>query len=304
MNNNNNTIGRNICYGTLLLSGMALFSGCSGNHVRPDLLEEGATITPATESSAKLQAMPAPLSAIPAAVYQFRDQTGQYKDKDNISSFSTAVTQGSTPILMKALQDSGWFIPVEREGLQNLLTERKILRSMNDAGGQKAAMPALKPARILLEGGITGYDTNTRTGGKGAEYFGISASKQYREDYVTVHLRAIDLETGQVLVSVSTSKRILSMEYRTGLYRYIKYKRLLGLEAGYTTNEPGHICVTDAIEKAVHDLILEGAQKKIWKFKDADALRSPVMRAYQAEKDRLVVSTTPAPSKKYSGELL
>lgn len=284
-------MANNTLYNRLLLSSLILLtgSGCSSAPSR-HLLNEGATITPSTESGYKLQAIPPPLSRISAAVYQFRDQTGQYKDKENISSFSTAVTQGATPILMKALQDSRWFTVVEREGLQNLLTERKIIRSAEQAGEKdNIATTALKPARILLEGGITGYDTNIRTGGKGAEYFGISASKQYREDHVTVHLRAIDIETGQVLVSVSTSKRILSMEYSAGMFRYIKYKRLLGLEAGYTTNEPSQICVTDAIEKAVHDLVLEGAQQGIWKFKDSSAMNSPIMRAYQSEKDTLTV---------------
>lgn len=283
MKNNNNI------YRHILLSSMILLAGCATTS-QPELVKEGATITPATESSYKLQAIPAPLSKIPAAVYQFRDQTGQYKDKETVSSFSTAITQGATPILMKALQDSNWFTTVEREGLQNLLTERKIIRSAEQAGQQpKVAATALKPARILLEGGITGYDSNIRTGGKGAEYFGISASSQYREDHVTVHLRAIDIESGQVLVSVSTSKRLLSQEYRTGLFRYIKYKRLLGLEAGYTTNEPSHICVTDAIEKAVHDLILEGALQQVWKFKDNNAMQSPVMQAYQEEKNELTL---------------
>ena len=32
--------------------------------------------------------------------------------------------------IVKALKDSGWFVPVERENLQNLLTERKIVRAL------------------------------------------------------------------------------------------------------------------------------------------------------------------------------
>ncbi len=285
---------KNLIYYGFILSSLLLIVGCSSATNR-ELINQGATITPATKSSYKLQSVPPPLSKVPAAVYQFRDQTGQYKDKDNISSFSTAVTQGATPILMKALQDSNWFVMVEREGLQNLLTERKIIRSAKKAGQKTAvAINALKPARILLEGGITGYDTNIRTGGKGAEYFGLSASKRYREDHVTVHLRAIDIDSGQVLASVSTSKRLLSVEYRTGLFRYVKYKRLLALEAGYTTNEPSHICVADAIEKAVHDLIIEGALKKVWKFKDPEAMYSQVIKNYKAEKNELTVPLSKA----------
>src|SRR5690606_14827794 len=73
--------------------------------------------------------LPQPQEKIVAAVYKFRDQTGQYKPVENGSSFSTAVTQGGTSILLRALEESGWFMAIERENLGNLLNERKIIRS-------------------------------------------------------------------------------------------------------------------------------------------------------------------------------
>jgi curli production assembly/transport component CsgG len=276
-----------IYYSIVLLFSIILLSACSSSR-NGGLIEEGAMTTQSTKSGFKLRSLPPPLSKIPTAIYQFRDQTGQYKEKESGSSFSSAVTQGATPILIKAIQDSGWFIPVEREGLQNLLTERKIARSSTQkmTGKRNTSTPALRSARILLEGGITGFESNMRTGGEGAEYFGINASRQYREDFVTVHLRAIDIKTGQVLTSVSTSKRLLSFEYRTGLFRYVKYKRLLGIEAGYTSNEPSHLCVTDAIEKAVHDLILKGIDLKVWKFKNPQNNKSLTMQQYWKEQKK------------------
>ncbi|MFP3353905.1 CsgG/HfaB family protein, partial [Pseudoalteromonas sp. SIMBA_153] len=114
------------------------------------------------------------------------DQTGQYKPQANVSSFSTAVTQGATSMLTQMLLESGWFLPMERENLQNLLTERKIHNS-----SKNKELPPLSEARLLLEGGIISYDTNVSTGGIGAEYFGIGASELYREDQVSVYLRAV-----------------------------------------------------------------------------------------------------------------
>ena len=114
------------------------------------------------------------------------------------SSFSSQVTQGGASFLVKAMRDSGWFTPVERENLQDLLTERKIMRATDGADAKKAqndAMAPLMPANIVLEGGIVGYDTNVRTGGAGVAYLGISGSTQYRIDKVTVNLRAIDIRT-------------------------------------------------------------------------------------------------------------
>ena len=46
------------------------------------------------------------------AVYDFLDMTGQKKPGGNFASMSTAVTQGSYQLLIKALQDAGegkWF---------------------------------------------------------------------------------------------------------------------------------------------------------------------------------------------------
>src|SRR3546814_8620815 len=45
--------------------------------------------------------------------------------------------------------------------------------------------------------------TNTLTGGMGAQYLGIGAHTQYREDNVTVYLRAVSTNTGEILKSRS-----------------------------------------------------------------------------------------------------
>ena len=52
-----------------------------------------------------LISLPPPKGKIIAAVYAFRDQTGQYKPSPD-SSFSTAVTQGAASMLTKAMVDS------------------------------------------------------------------------------------------------------------------------------------------------------------------------------------------------------
>ena len=69
------------------------------------------------------------------AVYNFRDLTGHRKRRDNLADFSTAVTQGSTELLIDALKTAGggtWFRVVERNGIDNLVRERQIVRSARD----------------------------------------------------------------------------------------------------------------------------------------------------------------------------
>ncbi len=260
----------------------ALLNGCAS--VAYPNPSAPAVLTPRSATNALLRELPRPKGPIVAAVYGFRDQTGQYKPSATGSSFSTSVTQGATSMLIKALKDSGWFVPVEREGLQNLLTERKIIRAAEENGGiTPGPLPPLRHATIVLEGGIIGYETNTLTGGLGAKYFGIGASTQYRSDQVTVYLRAVDARTGLVINSVSASKTIYSREVQAGVFRFVSLKRLLELETGYTTNEPAQQCVLEAIEKALLGLIVEGVLDRTWALGDPADINTPVIRSYVRE---------------------
>lgn len=248
---------------TILILSLAL-SACSAIKSTLPPSEQLAEEIALTNTFSELKSLPKPKGAIPVSVYSFRDQTGQYKPQENVSSFSTAVTQGANSILMQALHETDWFIPVEREGLQNLLTERKIVRAAINDSKSTQELPPLTTAKIIIEGGIISYDSNIKTGGLGAEYFGIGASEIYREDLISIYMRAVDVRTGQVLLSVATSKKVLSKEVRAGFFRYVSYKRLLEAEAGYSDNEPMHICVSQAIEKALTLLINKGINKGVW----------------------------------------
>ncbi|WP_299826371.1 CsgG/HfaB family protein [uncultured Pontibacter sp.] len=264
---------------------------CSPNLGQPFQTTRASLGAPAP-GNADLVNLPAPQQKIVAAVYKFRDQTGQYKPSVNGASWSTAVTQGTTTILLKSLEESGWFTPIERENLGNLLNERKIIRSTRaeaEAITKKPEpnLPGLLFAGIILEGGIISYDANVITGGAGLRYFGAGGSGQYREDKVTVYLRAISTSTGEILKTVYTSKTILSQAVDIGIFRYVKFKRLLEAETGFTYNEPSEMAVKEAIDKAVQSLIIEGVQEGYWKLKNKDDLQSPLFREYAKEKEQV-----------------
>lgn len=236
--------------------------------------------------------LPEPQQKVVAAVYKFRDQTGQYKPSDVGASWSTAVTQGATTILINSLEESGWFTPIERENLGNLLNERKIIRSTRAeaeaiTGKKEPNLPGLLFAGIILEGGIISYDANVVTGGAGLRYFGAGGSGQYREDKVTVYLRAISTSTGEILKTVYTSKTILSQSVDVGVFRYVHFKRLLEAETGFTYNEPSEIAVKEAIDKAVQSMVIEGMMAGYWRPKDRAALESEVVQEYLQEKENI-----------------
>jgi curli production assembly/transport component CsgG len=251
-----------------------------------------ARLGPKTETNKELRSLPDAKEKIVCAVYKFRDQTGQYKEVSSGASWSTAVTQGATSILIKALEESNWFIPIEREGLSNLLNERKIIRSSraNFEGESEDNLPPLPPllyAGVILEGGIISYETNIVTGGTGLKYFGAGASDQYRQDQVSIYLRATSTSNGRVLKTVYTTKTILSQLVDVSLYRFVEIKRLLEFETGFSYNEPPQLAVTAAIEKAVQSLIVEGLLDGLWALKDPGDINNPSVIKYQEEKKLL-----------------
>ncbi len=251
----------------------------------PALSASAAVLQPRGEARRDLMQLPPPKGKVAVAVYGLRDQTGQYKPAPD-SSFSTAVTQGAASMLIKSLKDSGWYLPVERENLQNLLTERKIIRAL-EMPAEKAAppvtLPQLMPASLMIEGGIIAYENNLRTGGVGANYLGVGASMQYRMDQVTINLRGIDIRSGQVLSSVSTSKTIFSYEVRPSVFRFVAFKDLLQFEAGITRNEPAQMCVQEAIDMAVIYLIVQGVRDGLWSLRNETDLQSPLVQRYLKE---------------------
>jgi len=229
--------------------------------------------------------LPKPKEPIVVAVYKFRDQTGQYKESNVGSSWSTAVTQGATNILIRALEESKWFVPIERENIANLLNERKIIRSSRAQYKVNEPLPPLLFAGIILEGGVVSYETNIYTGGAGVRYFGTGADAQYREDRISIYLRAVSTSTGKVLKTVYTTKSVLSQEVSAGVFRYVKFKHLLEAEIGYTYNEPTEIAVTEAIEKAVHSLIIEGMLNNLWVPDNPEDINSEEVKEYLKEKE-------------------
>jgi curli production assembly/transport component CsgG len=254
-----------------------------------------AHIPQRTSTQLALRELPAPGRPVAVAVYSFIDQTGQYKPSETGQTLSRAVSQGGSSILVKALQDAGqrqWFTVVEREMLKNLLQERQIIREMRErylgeTSPNPEALPSLLFAGVLLEGGIIGYDTNTLTGGAGARFLGIGGNVEYRQDTVTVYLRAVSVRTGEVLANVTTSKTIASQALGAGAFRYVGFKELLETEVGFTRNEPDLIAVQQAVEKAVYALIMEGVEQKLWNFADPVA-GAPFYGAYQQERDGLL----------------
>jgi curli production assembly/transport component CsgG len=282
----------------LVLLGLSACASLSN----PDLdsIYRAPELAGTSSSRQELRELPPPAEPIAVSVYSFDDQTGQFKGSEGVTqTLSRALTQGATSILIQSLRDAGqgkWFMVLERENLDNLLKERQIIaemrqRYLGETTINPAALPSMLFAGILLEGGVVGYDSNTVTGGAGARLLGVGASTEYRQDTITVYLRAVATKTGEILSSVVVRKTVISVGVNGGAFRYISYKNLLETEAGMTLNEPRTVALEQAIQKATRDLILDAASLSVWAMADQDAAQKLLSR-YEAEKDGRVLPAT------------
>ena len=250
--------------GIILLSLMLV--GCATNKAKFDVRTQKVAYKDLTTITAPKG------DPIIIAVYDFVDMTGQKKPGGNFASMSTAVTQGSYQLLIKALSDAGegkWFRVVERTSLPSLLQERKLIRSTRQQVNGEGAepLPPLLFAGAYITGGVVGYDSDIKSGGIGARILGIQANRQYRQDIVTIILRLVNVQTGEVVITTTIEKTIVSTSVGSDIFKYFDTDTMLvEVEAGYARNEPVTFALRKAIEKGVVDLIHEGILKDLWAF--------------------------------------
>lgn len=222
-----------------------------------------------------IETLPAPSGPkIAVAVYGFKDLTGQRKNSQTLSLFSTAVTQGAESYLIKSLQEAGnrqWFTVVERVNLDNLLKERQMIKQTREIyeGANAKPLPPLTLAGVILEGGIVDYNSNVLTGGSGFAVLGIGPYTQYTQDQVVISLRLVSVQTGEVLTSVTIEKNLLStLDGATGLRFFNQNTRTFEFDSSQSFNEPGNYALRSAIEQGIVELVKKGEKLSLWKYKE------------------------------------
>jgi curli production assembly/transport component CsgG len=253
---------------TILLGGCTIGVAGSKQWHTPDAPR---LVTPSDVTG--LISLPPPHRRPVVAVYEFPDLTGQRNEGGATSSLSTAVTQGGTAILIDALKNAGggvWFTVVERNRIDNLAKERQIVRQQRDEyeGDNATKLQPMLFAGLIVEGGIVGYDTSLMTGGAGARYLGIGGTHQYKKDQVIVSLRAVSTNTGEVILNVQISKTIYSYGNDLSVFKFVDAGTdLVEFETGMTENEANTMAVKMAIEAAVVEMIKQGIERNIWRYK-------------------------------------
>ena len=86
---------------------------------------------------------------------------------------------------------------------------------------------------------------------------------------VTIILRLVNVQSGEVVITTTIEKTIFSTSRGADIFKYFDADTmLLEVEAGVARNEPVTFAVRKAIEKGVVELIKEGVDKGLWRYKE------------------------------------
>ena len=256
-----------------------LLSSCSILDIAEDTYPErfpskGMDVPFELPVSSELVNMKAPLVMPIVAVYpnSFTDQTGQRKSNSEFALFSSAITQQPSALLIRSLKqvsDGKFFRVVERVGLDNLTKERQLIRSTREQLEEDKVLMPLLFAGILFEGAVISYETNQSSGGMGARYLGIGSSELYRTDKITVSLRLVSVNTGEILIESTQSKTIFSHGRSQDVFKFIEAgTELVEIEIGSASNESNTIALQKSIESAILDIINIGFVRGYWKHEE------------------------------------
>ena len=121
----------------------------------------------------------------------------------------------------------------------------------------------VRVAEVLLIGQVVAYDRATRDMSGGLAFAGIGVSGTLVTDLVTFSLRAIAVQTGEVIGQTTVTKSITSMK-AGGHVTKILTASVFELELGGAGNEPVGLALRAAIRSALNQLVQNGIHDGWW----------------------------------------
>ncbi|CAH2603226.1 putative Curli production assembly/transport component CsgG [Rhodovastum atsumiense] len=223
---------------------------------------------PFTLESEQIQLPPPPHRALTVSVYNCIDTTGQRRPTGSSQELSTAVPMDCTPYLIEAVRslDRGYLNLVERQHVDELLRERQIATlALNNAanGTPPRKLNTLRVAEMLLVGQVVAYDRETRQVSAGGALGGIGGNTTLVTDLITFSLRAVAVQTGEVLGQTMVTKSVTSLKVGGHLTK-IFTTNVMEAELGGAGNEPVGLALRVAVRGALAQLINRGIQDKWW----------------------------------------
>ncbi len=235
--------------------------------------------TPHVQADQPIELPPPPRRALTAGVYNCIDTSGQRRPTGAAQELSTAVPLDCTPYLIEAIRAlrPGYIYLVERQHVDDLLRERQLATlALNSnpepaAAGQPpngAAAPArrlstLRVAEVLLIGQVVAYDRSTKEVDAGLAINGAGGSVTWVTDLITFSIRAVAVQTGEILGETTATKSVTSVRPAVNDTRIFSAS-LVQFELGGAENEAVGLALQAAVRSALGALIKQGIDANWW----------------------------------------
>lgn len=216
---------------------------------------------------------PQPKHMLTVGVYNCIDTTGQRRPTQTTQELSSAVPMDCTPYLVEAVRSltPGYVFLVERQHVDDLLRERQLAAlalnagnaAANAAGQPGRRLKVLRVAEVLLEGQVVAYDRETRQVTGGIAIGGTNGSASMITDLVTFSLRAVAVQTGEIIGQTTVTKSISSLKIGGQLTNILPVS-VLNVELGGGANEPIGLALRASVRSALDMLINQGLRDGWW----------------------------------------
>jgi len=163
--------------------------------------------------------------------------------------------------LVKKLFDTGRFVVLEREALEDLMTE-KAIKEENTGESQKGKTV---PAQALVRGAVSDFSLNEKGAGLGVSVPGLgTVGGKVSEARVAINVRIFDVDTSEVIATETASGRA-----DAGGFNFSGWVGNLGTNFEAYNSSPLGKATNTAIDKAV-EAILKKLGDKPWQARVAD----------------------------------
>jgi curli biogenesis system outer membrane secretion channel CsgG len=122
----------------------------------------------------------------------------------------------------------------------------------------------VRVAEILLLGQVTAYDRATREVTGGLAFAGTGGDGTLVTDLVTFSLRAVAVQTGEVLGQTSVTKSVTSLKADVHRTKILS-TTILDVEFGGAGNEPVGLALRAAVRASLGQLINKGIEDGWWR---------------------------------------
>ncbi len=237
---------------------------------------------PVVQPRAEITLPPPPPRALTVGVYSCIDTSGQRRPTGQPQELSTAAPMDCTPYVMEAVRSlrPGYIFLVERQHVDELLRERQLATLALNIAAAQAGPPGVGPpadpapstphrlatlrvAEILLIGQVVAYDRSIHEISGGGAVGGAGGSGAYVTDLVTFSLRAVAVQTGEVLAQTTVTKSITSIKAGVHLAQ-INTTNVIDAELGGAANEPVGVALSAAVRSALIQLVSQGIRDGWW----------------------------------------